>query len=88
MREAEERFEQAIFHDVPSQLAALLLRLRTETHSDVIERTHEELAEHLGVYRETVTAALNTLRKHDLITVGRKQVHLMDIPGLQKKASR
>jgi CRP-like cAMP-binding protein len=87
MREAEDRFEQAMFHDVPSQLAALLLRLRTETNSDVIEMTHEELAEHLGVYRETVTAALNTLRKDDLIAVGRKQVHLMDIPGLQKKAS-
>ncbi len=87
MRKAEERLEESMFHDVPSQLAALLLRLRTETHADVIEMTHEELAEHLGVYRETVTSALNTLRKDDLITIGRKQVHLVDIPGLQKKAS-
>jgi CRP/FNR family transcriptional regulator, cyclic AMP receptor protein len=87
MREAEERLEESMFHDVPSQLAALLLRLRTETHADVIEMTHEELAEHLGVYRETVTSALNTLRKDDLITIGRKQVHLVDIPGLKKKAS-
>ena len=87
MREAEERLEQTLFHDVPSRLAALLVRLRTETHSDVIEMTHEELAEHLGVYRETVTAALNNLRKDDLLSIGRKQVHLTDIPGLQKKAS-
>jgi CRP-like cAMP-binding protein len=88
MWEAEDRFEQSIFHDVTSQLASLLLRLRSETRSDVIEMTHEELAEHLGVYRETVTAALNTLRRDDLITVGRKQVHLLDIAGLEKKASR
>jgi len=86
--ETEERLEQTLFHDVPSQLAALLLRLRTETRSDIIEMTHEELAEHLGVYRETVTAALNHLRKDDLISVGRKQVHLIDISGLQKKAAR
>src|SRR5215471_8904346 len=88
LRETEERLEQTLFHDVPSRLAALLLRLHRETRSDVIEMTHEELSEHLGVYRETVTAALNNLRKDDLITIGRKQVHLSDIPGLEKKASR
>jgi CRP/FNR family transcriptional regulator, cyclic AMP receptor protein len=88
LRETEERLEQTLFQDVPSRLAALLLRLRTETGSDVIEMTHEQLAEHLGVYRETVTAALNNLRKEDLISVGRKQVHLTNAPGLEKKASR
>jgi CRP/FNR family cyclic AMP-dependent transcriptional regulator len=87
LREAEERLEQTLFHDVPSRLAALLLRLHADNHSDTIEMTHEELAEHLGVYRETVTAALNNLRKDDLISVGRKQVHLLSIPGLEKKAS-
>ena len=85
---AEERLEQTLFHGVPSQLAALLLRLRGETNSDVIEMTHEHLAEHLGVYRETVTAALNSLRKEGLISVGRKHVQLTDLPGLQNKASR
>src|SRR5262249_40932549 len=88
LRETEERLEQTLFHDVPSRLAWLLLRLRADTRSNIIEMTHEELAEHLGVYRETVTAALNNLHKEDLITVGRKQVHLIDIPGLEKKASR
>lgn len=87
LRETEERLEQTLFQDVPSRLAALLLRLRTETGSDVIEMTHEQLAEHLGVYRETVTAALSNLRKEDLISVGRKQVQLSDLPGLQKRAS-
>ena len=87
LRETEDRLEQTLFHDVSSRLAALLLRLRTETGSDVIEMTHEELAEHLGVYRETVTAALNTLGKEDLISIGRKRVQLTNLPGLQSKAS-
>src|SRR5262245_43814329 len=56
LRETEERLEQTLFHDVPSRLAWLLLRLRADTRSNIIEMTHEELAEHLGVYRETVTA--------------------------------
>jgi CRP-like cAMP-binding protein len=88
LRETEERLEQTLFHDVPSRLAALLLRLRNENHSDLIEMTHEELAEHLGVYRETVTAGLNNLHRDKLITVGRKQVQLIDMRGLEKKASR
>ncbi len=87
LREAEDRLEQTSFHDVSSRLAALLLRLRADTHSDVIEMTHEELAEHLGVYRETVTAALNNLRKEELISVSRKHVNLVNVPGLEKKAS-
>src|SRR5262249_48420662 len=79
--------EQTLYQDVSSRLAALLLRLRANTHSDVNRNDARELAEHLGVYRETVTAALNNLRKGDLVTVGRKHVHLLDIPGLEKKAS-
>jgi CRP/FNR family transcriptional regulator, cyclic AMP receptor protein len=88
LRQTEERLEEALFHDVPSRLAALLVRLRAESGCDPIEMTHEELAEHLGVYRETVTAALNSLRRENLISVGRKQVHILDIAALQQKAAR
>ena len=45
LREAQERLEQTLFHDVPNRLAALLLRLRAENGSDRIATTHEELAE-------------------------------------------
>ena len=88
LRTAEERLEQTLFHDVPSRLASLLLRLRAEGGSDVIDMTHEQLAEHLGVYRETVTGALNNLRKENLISIARKHVELIDLPGLEKKSSQ
>ena len=55
LRKSEERLEQTLCHEVPSQLAALLLRLRTQDGTDTIVTTHEALADHLGVYRETVT---------------------------------
>ena len=87
LREAEERLEHTLFHDVATQLVALLLRLHAESGSDVIEMTHEQLAEHLGVYRETITASLNNLRREKLISIGRKHIHLNDVPGLRRKIS-
>ena len=87
LKETEERLEQTLFNDVPTRLAALLVRLRADSGRDVIDMTHEQLSEHLGVYRETITGALNNLRKENLIEIGRKQVHLIDVPGLQRRMS-
>ena len=87
LRQAEEKLEETLFRDVPRRLAALLLRLRTEQGSDIIGVTHEDLAEQLGVYRETVTTALSTLQREDLISLGRKKIELKDLSRLQRKAS-
>ncbi len=87
LRESEERLEQTLFHEVPNQLAALLLRLRSENGSDTILTTHEELADHLGVYRETVTTALNGLKREGLISTSRKRVEIDDVLGLERKAT-
>jgi len=86
LREMEERLQQSLFRDVPSRLAALLLRLRTENGSDTIELTHEQLAERLGVYRETVTTALSHLRSEGMISMARREIHLTNLPELEKKA--
>jgi CRP-like cAMP-binding protein len=87
LRDMEERLQESLFSDVPSRLAALLLRLRADSGSDVVELTHEEVAERLGVYRETVTAGLSNLRKEGLISIGRRHIHLTDLHGLEKRAS-
>ena len=87
LRESEERLEQTLFHEVPNQLAALLLRLRRENGSDTITSTHEELADHLGVYRETVTTALNRMKKEGIVSIGRKRIQIDDLKGLERKAA-
>jgi CRP-like cAMP-binding protein len=84
LRETEERLEQTMFADLQSRLISLLLRMRREYKSEIIDTTHEALAEQLGVYRETVTTALSSLRKRGLISIGRKQIQLLDIPRLEK----
>jgi CRP/FNR family transcriptional regulator, cyclic AMP receptor protein len=86
LKEMEERLQQSLFRDVPSRLAALLLRLRSETGSDTIELTHEQLAERLGVYRETVTTALSHLRSERLISMGRREIQLTNVLELERRA--
>jgi CRP-like cAMP-binding protein len=88
LQDTEERLEQAMFGDVQSRLAALLVRLHREHGTDTIDTTHEALAEQLGVYRETVTSSLSNLRKRGLISIARKQIHLLNIPQLEKISSR
>ena len=87
LRKSEERLEQTLFHEVPSRLASLLLRLRSENGTDTIRTTHEELADHLGGYRETVTTALNNLKKERMVSLGRKRVEITDVEGLQERAA-
>ena len=87
LRESEERLEQTLFHEVPSQLAALLLRLRSEDGTNTIVTTHEELADHLGVYRETVSTALNNMKKEGVVSISRRRVEITHVEGLQDKAA-
>ncbi len=84
LRETEERLEQTMFGDVQSRLAAFLVRAYREHGTETVDTTHEALAEQLGVYRETVTIALNHLRKRGLIAIGRRQIQLLDIRGLEE----
>src|SRR5262249_20785336 len=84
LRETEERLEQTMFGNVQSRLATLLVRMYGEHRTDTIETTHEALAEQLGVYRETVTTALSSLRRRGLVSAGRKQIRDLGISQPEK----
>ena len=65
------------FQLADSRIAALLLELAGE--SSVIEGiTHEKLGERLGMYRETVTVVLDTMKLDKLIEVGRMRITILD----------
>jgi CRP/FNR family cyclic AMP-dependent transcriptional regulator len=73
----------AFQHLIP-RVAKLLLQRAEE---DFIRNlTHKEIAEHLRVYRESLTAALGELRKAGIIAVERKQIHILDRPRLERAA--
>jgi CRP-like cAMP-binding protein len=48
--------------------------------------SHQDLAERLGVYRETVTNALNELKNANILNVGRKRITIVDRRRLERAA--
>ena len=73
---AERQLEDTVFKGIPARVAALLLR---ESRNDSVDGlTHQDIAERLGVYRETATNALNELKAADLISIGRKHITILD----------
>jgi len=81
--DAERRHEQSAFQPVTSRVASLLLNLSGDG-KEVSGYTHQEMADMLGVYRETVTNGIAELKGDKLIKVGRKRISLLDPDALRK----
>jgi len=81
----EAQLVNTTFKSVNARLAMLLLQLAHETQM-VDGLSHEELAEHLGVYRETVSVALRDLKEVGAIELGRKHVTICNKPLLKEIA--
>jgi CRP-like cAMP-binding protein len=81
----ESRLEEIAFKSIPERLASLLLRLASEQggSSEVSGYTHQDLAEMLGTYRETITQTLNDFKSDQLIGISRKKVKIIDSERLQ-----
>jgi len=91
LAEVEDRLEELAFKGVPARLASLLLRLASDTdwrgRRVLHGLTHQQLAELLGTYRETVTATLNQFRDQGLVEIGRRRVTLLDLARLEAIAA-
>jgi CRP/FNR family cyclic AMP-dependent transcriptional regulator len=82
--DAERQLEETVFKGIPARVAALLIR---ESKGEAVDGlTHQDIAERLGVYRETATNALNELKTAGLIEIGRKHIRLLDRARLQRIA--
>ncbi len=69
----ETQLVNTTFKSMNARLATLLLQLARETLA-IDGFSHEELAECLGVYRETVSVALRDLKEMGAIELGRKHI--------------
>lgn len=85
LQQRDEALEELAFRALPSRLAALLLREADGEHV-VAGLSHEELAERLGTYRETVSQILGRFRQEGLVAVEPRRVQLKDLPGLRARA--
>lgn len=90
LAEAEARLEDMAFKSVPERLAGLLLRLADDTdwrgRPMVSGLTHQQLAELIGSYRETVTLTLNEFRAAGSIDTGRRRIVILDEAALEEIA--
>ena len=88
LTQLEARLEDIAFKSIAARLASLLLKLNEEQggRQMVNGYTHQDLSEMLGTYRETVTQTLNDLKADGLISIARKQIVLLNKPGLRTLA--
>jgi CRP/FNR family transcriptional regulator, cyclic AMP receptor protein len=85
--ETEAVVEDFAFKSVPARLAGALLRLAETTQDQTIHASHQELADMIAAYRETVTLTLDEFRTRGLVELGRRSIELLDKPGLEVLAA-
>jgi CRP-like cAMP-binding protein len=71
-------------HSLKQRLARWLVMMRDRSDYDTLSITQNLLAEMLGVQRPTITNVVRELKDADLIAPGRRQVTILDRPGLMK----
>ena len=96
LRALESKLADVAFKSVPQRLATVLLNLADTRAGQVdssmppavVRYTHQQLAEMIGSYRETVTKAIGEFREAGLIRVEEEAIHLTDMTRLQELAGR
>ena len=87
--ETEAVVEDFAFKSVPARLAGALLRL-VETSQDLdktVHVSHQELADMIAAYRETVTLALDEFQTRGLLKLSRRSIEILDQRALEKLAA-
>jgi CRP-like cAMP-binding protein len=93
LRETENKLTDIAFKSVPQRLASVLLSLAGEAEPggaapSVMRYTHQQLAEMIGSYRETVTKAMGEFRDAGLIRIDEDAIRLSDRDGLERLVNR
>jgi CRP-like cAMP-binding protein len=86
LSDVETRLETVAFKGVPARLATELLRLAGDG-GRIDGMSHQDLADAVGAYRETVTRILNDFKRDGLIEMDRLCVEVKDAQGLQDLAA-
>lgn len=96
LRAMENKLADIAFKNVAQRLASVLLNLagvpmgqtQPATPPMMVRYTHQQLAEMIGSYRETVTKAIGELREGGVIRIDDDAISLIDVNHLQRLANR
>lgn len=87
LRASTERERALAFFDAPARLARVLLALdRAASDKGYITLSQDELAQHVGVARQTTAKILGQWRRAGWLLTGRGKVVLLDRAALRKRA--
>lgn len=76
--------EQIMWKSMDKRLAAFLLEEAALEETDLLQITHEKIANHLGTAREVVTRMLRYFQGEGMVTLRRGTIELVDKKALRK----
>jgi CRP/FNR family cyclic AMP-dependent transcriptional regulator len=85
--ETEAIVEDFAFKSVPARLAGAVLRLVETSQDGTLRASHQELADMIAAYRETVTLALDELQTRGLVNLSRRSIEILGRAALEKLAA-
>lgn len=90
LQDIESKLADIAFKSVPQRLATVLLSLAEAAGNSarVVRYTHQQLADMIGSYRETVTKAIGEFREAGFIHIDNEAIHLVNLEKLQQLANR
>lgn len=80
--QVENNLEDVAYKKLPERLAALLIELNTDRNNVIKGISHQTLADYLGTYRETVSAILRDFKRQNLVELGYRRIHILDVEEL------
>jgi CRP/FNR family transcriptional regulator, cyclic AMP receptor protein len=84
--QVENSLEDVAYKKLPERLAALLLESADVKSGAIKGVSHQALADHLGTYRETVSAILRDFKRQGLVELGYRRINLIDGEGIKEIA--
>jgi len=81
--QVENSLENVAYKKLPERLASLLIDLADEETETIKGVSHQALADHLGTYRETVSAILRDFKRQGLVELGYRRITLVDAETLR-----
>jgi len=84
--QVENSLEDVAYKKLPERLAALLLEFNDNSDGLITGVSHQLLADHLGTYRETISAILRDFKRQGLVQLGYRRIKLLDIETLKEIA--
>ena len=82
---AEARLEDFAYRSASSRIATALLRMSNDGAIEGV--SHQDLADAVGAYRETVTKILDEFEAAGLVALGRRRLTVLDAEALKRRCA-